>query len=260
MNIIDLNNPMNTCPEILQDFEPITLEEMDAVKLMNRIDTKYVFNAGKLSAILETIKKEYRVLEVNGVRSTHYETLYFDLENHGLYLQHHNGKANRVKIRCRRYVDSDLSFFEIKIKNNKGRTVKERIKRKGICEDILGKSEELLRMTTGISSGLLDPSLWVYFTRTTFVNIDLTERMTIDTGLHFKKGESEVAYPGLVIAELKQEKSGKSFFQSLMRQNHISDFSISKYCLGVITMNKEIKQNNFKSKLLQIKKIAHATN
>jgi hypothetical protein len=250
----------NDIAGILKEFEPITLEEMDAVRLMNRMDIKFLFNAGRLPMILEALKDEYRVLEVGGCRCTHYETLYFDSENHGLYLRHHNGKLNRVKVRCRSYVDSDTSFFEIKTKNNKGRTMKVRVKRKGICSEIAGKEEKLLEKTTGLSAGSLKPALWVYFSRITFVNKGMTERMTIDTGLHFKNGESHVPVAGLVIAELKQEKSGRSSFQSLMNRLRIPAFSISKYCLGIISLNPKIKQNNFKSKLIQIKKITHGFN
>ena len=43
---------------------------------------------------------------------------------------HQNKKLNRYKIRQREYLISDISFFEIKFKSNKGRTIKKRIKTK----------------------------------------------------------------------------------------------------------------------------------
>ncbi|MCC8173951.1 MAG: VTC domain-containing protein, partial [Odoribacter sp.] len=42
-------------------------------------------------------------------------------------MAHHNGKKTREKIRIRTYVDCSESYFEIKNKNNKGRTEKKRI-------------------------------------------------------------------------------------------------------------------------------------
>jgi hypothetical protein len=246
--------------ENLKNFNPVSLAEMDAVKLMNRMDTKFMFNAARLPAILENLQKDYRILEINGRRSARYETLYFDTPGHLFYMQHHNGKMNRVKVRFRRYVDSNLSFFEIKKKNNKGRTIKERIKSKEISLEITGKSKQLVETTTNISPGSLKPSIWVSFTRITLVDNLFTTRLTIDTGLHFKNADSEIPYGNLAIAELKQDRYGNSSFPSLMRKHNIPGFRISKYCLGIISMFPEIKQNNFKSKLTQIKKTDHEFN
>ena len=48
-----------------------------------------------------------------------------------LYHDHHNGKLNRYKVRRRRYIDTDTEFLEVKLKNNKKRTIKSRIKLSG---------------------------------------------------------------------------------------------------------------------------------
>jgi len=39
--------------DILNYFEPITLEQMSGVKLMNRTDTKFVTNREKLQELLQ---------------------------------------------------------------------------------------------------------------------------------------------------------------------------------------------------------------
>ena len=39
--------------DILSKFDPITLEQMSSVKLMNRTDTKFVTNLDKLRQLLE---------------------------------------------------------------------------------------------------------------------------------------------------------------------------------------------------------------
>lgn len=66
--------------QIIQQFNPISLKEMDGVELMNRTDTKFVVSLEKLLSILDEVKQTYRILEVNGVRFSHYETLYYDTE------------------------------------------------------------------------------------------------------------------------------------------------------------------------------------
>ena len=40
------------------------------------------------------------------------------------FLDHHNRRVNRNKIRFREYVGSNLTFLEVKTKNNKGKTIK----------------------------------------------------------------------------------------------------------------------------------------
>src|SRR5687767_7859268 len=119
---------IDSISEALLQFAPISLDEMDGVKLMDRTDTKFLFKAEQLPAFLEQLATSYRVLEINDRRICRYETLYFDTADFQLYLCHQNGKLNRYKVRFRRYVESDVSYFEVKLKNNKGRTIKTRVK------------------------------------------------------------------------------------------------------------------------------------
>ena len=97
--------------KILTGFNPISLAEMDEVKLMNRSDTKFVFSQKTLLNILPLIQSFYKVLEVDGVRLSSYKSLYYDTDDFQFYHQHHNGKTNRNKVRFREYVDSGLTFL-----------------------------------------------------------------------------------------------------------------------------------------------------
>lgn len=246
--------------EILKKFDTISLEEMDRVKLMDRTDTKFVFHICLLPEILQEMIFFYKALEVKSTIPNRYETLYFDSEKLDFYRQHHNGKSNRYKIRYRQYVESDLNFFEIKFRSNKGRTIKERVKRKMIHENIEGKAENLLLERTPLDPNWLKPTLWVYYKRMTFVNRTANERLTIDFDLSFKDQQKVAAFPGLVIAEVKQEKAKCSPFITLMRKHRISSDSISKYCLGVLSLKENIKTNRFKMKLKTINKLCHDAN
>lgn len=233
---------------------------MDSVKLMDRTDTKFVFNVCHLPGIINEMAPYYSALEVNGIIPGRYETLYFDSDNYDFYRQHHNGKSNRYKIRYRQYVESELNFFEIKFRSNKGRTIKERVRRKRIHEEIEGKAEDLLTNKTSLDSGWLKPQLWVYYKRMTFVNKTASERLTIDFDLSFKDEKKSSDYPGLVIAEVKQEKEKNSPFITIMRKHRISSDTISKYCLGILSLKENIKTNRFKMKLKTINKLCHDKN
>lgn len=232
---------------------------MDSVKLMDRTDTKFVFHIQKLKDVLSGVYQHYKALEVEGSRWSPYETLYFDTQDFELYLRHHNQKMNRYKIRSRRYVNSNLHFFEIKFKNNKGRTIKKRIKQSRIETSISNTSKDLLESMTDFNSEALYPILFVNCARATLVNIEYQERLTIDVNLEFVCKDQKVSFSPIVIAELKQTKVNiQSPFYKMMKQNRFRSSSMSKYCLGVTQIFNQVKKNNFKPQILTLNKILHA--
>lgn len=251
---------MSQLTTLLQVFEPISLKEMDSVKLQDRVDTKFMFKESDMPELFRRMSEHYKVLEIKGQRFNHYETLYFDTHSFNLYIRHHNGKANRYKFRSRRYVESDLNFFEVKFKNNKGRTIKDRIKRPEIVKLIADKSKDLVNSISNVDPSSLEPKLWVNYVRITFVSKTSQERLTVDTMLTFKNDIQEHLYSGLVIAEVKRASGrDKSHFVDLMKSFGIAQKSISKYCLGVITLHPELKKNVFKPTLLYLNKLLKAS-
>jgi hypothetical protein len=242
------NHPL----EALSFFEPITLKEMDSVKLMNRTDTKYIFNIKYFAAIMNEIRDKYRILEVEGKRLSRYETLYYDTQQFELYQQHHKGKLNRYKIRHRTYVESDLGFLEVKFKNNKGRTIKTRINQREVPYTWQNECEDFLHKSIPYQPSALVPVMWVNYSRNTLVNKNSAERLTIDLNLEFVKNEVTRKFERLVIAEVKQDKKKASPFIEVMKKYHIREGSISKYCMGIAFTCDNVKKNNFKSKLKTI--------
>ena len=249
--------------EVASQFEPITLKEMENVKLMERVDSKYVFPASQLPKILEGMTSTYRLLEINNIRQHRYESLYYDTKDFQLFKRHHLGRLNRWKLRFRKYVDSSgLTFFEIKFKNSKERTIKSRVKMKVIGNKIEDKAEKFLKEITPFSSEMFEPKMWVNYSRMTFVNKFMEERLTIDTDLHFVKAYpdgsiSEARFPQMVIAEAKRDKvSSISEFIRMVRLNGIRESGISKYCFGIYNLFNEVKKNNFKPRVRFIHKMA----
>jgi len=243
---------------ILNSFDPISLEEMKGVKLLNRVDTKYSFNIKYLPGILQALAPEYRILAFDDTRVNHYETLYFDTSNMILYNQHQCGKLNRYKFRYRCYKDTQITFFEVKLKNNKKRTIKERMRQPCIEQEIKGAVSDFVRKNASIDPDSLLPRLWVRYKRITLVNKNSQERLTIDLNLSYQDGEMNrsASFPHLVIAELKQDKSADSFFATYMRNVRIHRVSISKYCFGIYNVYDHVRYNNFKEKFRKINKIA----
>ena len=229
---------------------------MDAVKLMNRTDTKFVFPLTTLIKILPKLVEHYRVLEINGVRLNAYRSLYFDTENFQFYHQHHNGKTNRNKVRFREYIDSGLSFLEVKRKNNKGKTVKKRIKVNEIAESLEGSNLDFVNKVIG-SKIPLKPQHWNKFSRITFVHKRRKERLTIDVNFRFEDINSTKKNLGdMVIAEVKQAKRNlSSNFIRIIKEERIHPFRISKYCMATATLFPKLKKNNFKRKFLHLDKL-----
>lgn len=249
---------MNSLTDILQTLTPISLEEMDRVKLQNRTDTKFVFEVSLLPQILSDIKEFYSILEIKNKRTNSYQTLYYDTKDFTSYIQHHNEKANRIKVRFRKYIESDLNYLEVKFKNNKSRTIKSRKKIDSLETVLSTKSKGFIEKHSFYKSDELVPALWNKFTRLTLVHKTQTERLTIDINLSFENfiTNKTKEIPHLVIAEVKQEKaSGNSDFIKAIKKHHIRPSGMSKYCVGTALLNPQLKSNNFKERILKIKKL-----
>lgn len=239
---------------VIRKFQPITLEEMDGVKLMTRMDTKFVFRRSNLADFLEVLKNQYKILSVNDKLVSSYKTLYFDTPTFQFFLDHHNGKGNRFKVRIRNYVESNLFFLEIKNKY-KDKTIKNRINITDFEMVLKNRSANYINEVIGKKINL-EAKLWNSFQRITLVNNAAKERLTLDLGLSFSWGEVKKEFDHIVIAELKQEREDRSsLFYRLMKTNGIRSNGMSKYCVGAATLFPTLKSNNFKEKILLIDKL-----
>lgn len=241
---------------VVEQFDPISLQEMDAVALLNRVDVKYILTPAQLLAALAPLRATYRVLDVSEVRLNRYQTLYLDTPEFGLYRDHHNGSQNRYKVRFRTYVDSNLTFFEVKWKNNKGRTLKSRLRVAQPQPQLDSALDEFLATVLPAATPALEAKLWNSFTRITLVNTAQIERLTLDFDLWFAAGGRTTQVPNLVIAEVKQ--TGFSRHSEFIRRMHsvrAEQMSFSKYCIGAALHYPLLKQNNFKPAFLRLRKL-----
>lgn len=235
----------------------MALDSIKGVALVNRLDTKFVFGLPALAELLERIASDYLVVTINGARAQRYQTLYFDNTKLDLYLRHHNGVYPRHKVRCRRYVDSDVNFLEIKTKCNTGRTTKRRVRSPWLDAGITGEAAAFLQSTVPSLPSAISPVLQVDFTRLTLVDHASTERVTIDVDLSYRQGDRTYAFPNFVIAEVKRDRSlTPSGFLRQLRDLRLREGSISKYCLGIMSLYPNAKRNRFKQRLNEIIKLA----
>jgi len=242
-------------PQIITEFSPISLDEMDDVKLMSRTDTKFAFQANKMPLLLQKLLPFYRVLAIDGKLIHDYKSLYFDTNDRKFYLDHHNGRVNRNKIRFREYVGSKLAFLEIKLKNNKGKTIKKRMKVDAINRELSDKQQKYIEKIIGVPMQV-NAKQWINFSRITFVHKTQKERMTMDVNLTFENANDNGDMKHIVIAEVKQERMSRSSdFMRIAKEMHILPIRISKYCLTTLALNPLLKKNRFKEKVLFINKL-----
>ncbi|MDB4126688.1 polyphosphate polymerase domain-containing protein [Flavobacteriales bacterium] len=249
---------MSNLPQIITDFSPISLDEMDDVKLMSRTDTKFAFKANKMPLLLQKLLPFYRVLAIDGKLIHDYKSLYYDTDDRKFYLDHHNGRVNRNKIRFREYVGSKLTFLEIKLKNNKGKTIKKRMKVDAISSELSDKQQNYIEKIIGEPMAI-SAKQRINFSRITFVHKTQKERLTMDVNLTFENDNDNGDMKHIVIAEVKQERMSRSSdFMRIAKEMHILPIRISKYCLTTLALNPELKKNRFKEKVLFINKLKQA--
>jgi hypothetical protein len=238
---------------LIDAMSTVSLAELDQVALQNRIDNKYVLSAEQVNLILPIIQNHYKVLEIDKNKIFTYENNYFDTNDLQFYYDHHNGYSNRLKVRGRKYKESNTSFFEIKRKENIDRTAKTRELTTGLLSEIDADKKKMIQSYSRRTIADLKVILHNKFNRITFVNNDKTERMTLDFNIQFSDENHEKTFSNFLVLEIKQSKSSnRSVVTDLLKKNNIREQSFSKYIFGVIALKEHIRKNNF---LPLIKKI-----
>lgn len=240
----------------LNAMNTVSLAELDSVALLNRIDNKYVLNKQQLQYIVPVIQQHYAVLQIGDNKIFTYENNYFDTEDLQFYYDHHNGYSNRMKVRSRKYIESDTSFFEIKRKENIERTAKTREKVDQLISTIDSTKKETIQQFSRKPIADLSVILNNKFNRITFVNNDQTERITLDFNLQFSDEISKKNFSDFYVLEIKQSKSNcRSIVTETLKKRNIRELGFSKYIFGVIALKDNVRTNNFLPLIKKINKL-----
>ena len=267
MNIANTNTDFDNCRAVLTTIEqavaafaPISLDEIGKAALLDRVETKYVVSAEILPTLLRAIRADYDVLSIEGQRLNRYRTLYFDSAEFDLYRRHHAGGANRYKVRTRQYVETGINFLEIKHKDNKSQTRKQRYETDSFLRVIDAESGEFLRHRYPNNVDLLYGRLLTNYSRITLVSRHDAERVTIDLDLSFEwEGRTETL-ANIAIIEIKRAPhSAESRATRQLRQQRVRPKRFSKYCIGVSLIYPHVKHNNFKPTLRLLNKLSQGT-
>jgi len=240
---------MNT--SLLQEFESISLETLDSTApLTKRFDTKFVLSLTDAEKYLRNATSAYTILAIDQERIFSYQNKYLDTPELQCYFQHHNGKANRYKIRHRVYKNSDISYYELKQKLNTDETIKYKSSNHNST-----KWQSLLLGLNINNFKDWKESIQINYYRITLLHKTTLEKVTLDYNYSCNDLLRKSSFNHIVMAEVKTTSRKQSAFAESMKKANIKPGSLSKYCLGLIALNNDLKHNNFKQAFKQILKM-----
>ncbi len=241
---------------LVADFEITRLEDIKQIAFNERIDIKYFFSLKLFPWLISEIKSNYRILKVEDTLIQPYKTVYYDTPSLKLYLDHHNGKLNRYKLRKRLYITNNISFAEIKFKSNKGITFKKRLSTNNSLNVLTEEDRKFFGKNTNLLPDDLFPQATNYFNRLTLVSKSERERITMDFNLKLERNGMEADLGNLVIAEVKKLRTEPiTVMEKKLHELGIRRSSFSKYCTAIAMIEEHSKNNNFKIKVREYKKV-----
>jgi len=242
--------------DLLQGFDVATAELIDARSLQERVDRKYLLAAGTLESLLACLRPGYSLLHAGRHGWARYESIYLDTPERRLYHDHRCGRRPRYKIRIRHHLDRQVTFLEIKSKDNRGRTLKRRLVIPYGQNYLESYERQFIEAHTAIDGVRLMPCVSTSFRRLTLVGKDLNERLTFDRDVTFVGGPHAQRFSRVVIAEVKQaEYSNHLGAVTALRGLHAREAAFSKYCVGTILVT-PVAGNIFKPTLKAVERLS----
>lgn len=233
----------------------VDLATLDAgAALLTRVDRKYVVPLATFERLVGALGAEWSALEIDGSRLFGYSSVYFDTPDLLTYRAHLQGRRRRYKVRVRRYVDSDDCLLEVKRKGPRGRSVKERQPHPTWLQCDLGDDGrrfvlDCLRMHGDPPVSTFGPVVATSNRRATLTSLTDTARLTVDADLTCGWGGSAIALrAGHVVLESKVEGHA-STVDRLLRALGERPAAISKYCVGVASLDLGVPTNPWRRTL-----------
>ncbi len=230
--------------DALREFVPVDKSLLDRRALVRRADTKFLLPVEALVPVLHALARNHGLLLAGGHRIASYDTLYFDDPGLRGYDDHLRGRTPRCKVRTRHYPDRGVSFLEVKTKNNRGRTEKER-RPHPFGEHRLSDEEVAWALQiAGWPGRALLPQAWTRFRRITLVGLDADERVTVDLDVRLERPPITRRLRGVAVVEVKQPHlDPRSPAVLALRRAGARRRSVSKYAVAMCSMAPGVRRN-----------------
>lgn len=263
--------PAETGQRALRDIAyavaPVGLEEMNAeAALMRRVDRKYLVTAATFRRLMATAAEllgdDLRVLDIDGDRVMGYESVYYDSPDLVGFRAHVQGRRRRYKVRTRSYVETGVSFVEVKYKAGLDVTSKIRAAYPDAPATGLHQLSDLPDHGVAFAGRVIadayaldladrmDPVLRTTNRRATFLvgshGPAVGGRMTVDVALEFDDGDSRSRMRSdLLLIETKSDGSSL-IIDTLLRDLGERPVSMSKYCVGISLLRPGVSGNKWR--------------
>lgn len=239
--------------DALDAADPVSLDEVNAAAgLMARVDSKYFVPVQAMKELSRDLFAAHRVTQINGEREFTYESMYFDTADLRCFRDHAQKRRRRAKVRTRTYVDSALSFIEVKLSGTRGTTAKTRTEYafgdrntltdegRRFAADVLGRGGVAIDTTD------LTPSLLTTYRRSTLVDTTSGVRITVDADLawHTPSGTVLRARPDILLLEVKSAR-GRAPANRLLHGHGIRPVRMSKYPAGIGALHPDLPANRW---------------
>ncbi|MGW6132423.1 polyphosphate polymerase domain-containing protein [Cellulomonas sp. NPDC055163] len=235
----------------LEALAGITLDALTATaSLQTRVDRKYVLTTDALRGLLAALDGRTHVLEIDGLRTFGYESVYFDTPDLASYHLAAHRRRRRFKVRTRTYLDTRSCWLEVKTRGARGSTVKNRVPHGLDARDRLGHGrwfvdevlggEETEPVLAGAAALAFAPVLTTRYRRTTLhlpgEHGRPASRATIDTDLTWEVPGRRLALPGAVVVETKTGSTASAVDRLLWAHGH-RPARLSKYATGLAALD-----------------------
>lgn len=234
---------------LTRDLEPVGLADIPAdLDLLERYDIKLAGRVGDLPAIMDLVGDRVCVLEVDGSPVAEVSTNYFDTPDSALFRAHAQRRRRRYKVRIRRYGEGSQGFLEVKAKTNRRQTVKYRESYQGW--DTLDESArqfvaDAVYDSYGVGAPDLVPRLSTHFQRSTLVELEKRERLTLDVEFVASVSDKRVVFrPDRVIVEGKSNRATPDLLKGLQRFG-FREMPLSKYCMAITCGDPNLRGNEW---------------
>lgn len=227
---------------------PVSLQEVLAVAdLQSRTDRKYIVGPDVFTRLVDELGAGLGVLEIGGIRSFRYESVYFDTPALESYLGAAHGRRRRFKVRTRTYLDSGGCMLEVKTRSGRGETVKERMPYDAGRRTVLDTAGlDFVRLHAALPAGAaLAPVLTTAYSRATLVDLATCSRLTCDTGLAcFSPAGASVSLPDELLVETKSAGAPTAADRFLWRAG-VRPVAVSKFCVGMAALDPTLPANKW---------------
>ena len=233
-----------------QVLEGCSLEEvLSAAALQTRMDRKYLVPPDHFARLGERFDTAHRVLQIDGLRTFRYESVYFDTARLDSYLGAARGRRHKFKVRTRTYLDSAACLLEVKREGGREETIKDRVEHPISQRAAL---DEAARRFVAARVDLpredldqLEPALTTTYRRMTLVDLSSGSRVTCDSELELtdRAGRTPAMTDHVLVETKATGAAGEA--DRLLWRDGIRPVRISKFAVGMAALHPELPANRW---------------